>query len=90
VGLQALSAHFPAGSAELAAAEAALMDILASVVTGLKGVYGDEVLYQVSEPGHRGLHRASACGASSLCSCSLARARLASLLLGQKCSHRGT
>lgn len=47
VGLQALAAHFPRGSPEYQAAESALMELLGSVVTSLKGVYGDDVLYQV-------------------------------------------
>jgi hypothetical protein len=47
VGLQALGAHFPRGSPELEAAEGALMDMLSSAVSKLKGVYGDDMLYQV-------------------------------------------
>jgi hypothetical protein len=47
VGLQALGAHFAKGSPELQAAEDALMGVLSNVVIGLKGVYGDDVLYQV-------------------------------------------
>lgn len=48
VGLQALGAHFPRGSPELEAAEGALMDMLSSAVSKLKGVYGDDMLYQVT------------------------------------------
>lgn len=51
VGLQALGAHFAKGSPELQAAEDALMGVLSNVVTGLKGVYGDDVLYQVRGSG---------------------------------------
>lgn len=47
VGLQALAAHFPRGSPEFAAAEAALMDVLSHTISELKGVYGDDMLYQV-------------------------------------------
>lgn len=47
VGLQGLRAHFAHGSPEMEAAEGALMDALAAAVSGLKGVYGDDILYQV-------------------------------------------
>lgn len=47
VGLQALGSHFPKGSAELQAAEQALVAVLSKLVTELKGVYGDDMLYQV-------------------------------------------
>lgn len=47
VGVQALGAHFAKGSPELEAAEGALMGVLSSAVSKLKGVYGDDMLYQV-------------------------------------------
>lgn len=47
VGLQGLAAHFPKGTPEFEAAEAALTDVLGHLVSDVKGVYGDDVLYQV-------------------------------------------
>lgn len=47
VGLQALASHFPKGSAELQAAEEALMAVLSKLVIELKGVYGNDMMYQV-------------------------------------------
>lgn len=47
VGLQAMGSHFPKDSAELQAAEEALMAVLSKLVTELKGVYENDMLYQV-------------------------------------------
>lgn len=51
VGLQGLRSHFAHDSPEMEAAESALMDALAAAVSGLKGVYGDDILYQVCATG---------------------------------------
>lgn len=47
VGLQGLSTLYSKGSAELEAAENALMTLLSKVAAEMKEVYDDKVLYQV-------------------------------------------
>ena len=47
MGLQALATHFPRGTPEYEAAESGLMAALGHLMSELKGVYGDDVLYQV-------------------------------------------